>query len=41
MENIPEAMTTKEGKEMELKYAKLYKLNANEDIFELRKLKVE
>jgi len=36
MENISEAMTLKEEKEMEIKDAKAYKLNVNKDVFELK-----
>ena len=41
MENIPGAITAKEGKELELKNAKEYKLNYDKDIFQVKLAKNE
>ena len=41
MENIPGAITAKEGKELELKNAKEYKLNFDKDIFQVNLAKNE
>ena len=41
MENIPGAITAKEGKELELKNSKEYKLNFDKDIFQVNLAKNE
>ena len=40
MENIPEAITAKEGKDLDLKDAKKYQLSLDKDLFQIEIVKL-